>query len=65
MPWLIVGTTIGIAGMAFLLPALSDSTGIFESLAVVVCPLLGLGFGFLLDASSPPQGPRPWRPGSP
>jgi len=50
--------------MALLLPAVSDSTGTMETAVIILCPLIGLGFGFLLDASNPPQGPRPWRPGT-
>jgi hypothetical protein len=58
--WLIVGTIVGIVGTMLLLPAISDETGALQSAVVILCPLAGLGFGFLLDSCNPPSGPQPF-----
>jgi hypothetical protein len=58
LPWLVVGTFLGILAMCLLLPMCSDLTGTIQSVVVVVCPLVGLGLGLFLDAiNSAPAAP--------
>ena len=51
VPWLLVGTLLGVVAMFCLLPAVSDSTGGIHVIVVYVCLFGGLAGGFALDAA--------------
>jgi hypothetical protein len=48
-PWLLIGVLGGVAVAAVLLWMASDSTGRTHATVIVVCPLLGLAVGFLIE----------------
>lgn len=51
LPWLLSGTLAGIAIGFFLLLMTSDSSGRAQMTIIVVCPILGLGAGLLIDTA--------------
>jgi hypothetical protein len=49
IPWLIVGTVLGVAAMGVLLPMVSDSTGFAQGVVILFCLFGGVVVGFLLN----------------